>query len=238
MRIMKIVVELLSYLKAPSPNLKQTSIDKQFLIIIFIISYSIKTIWLLTVNQWIRNSFHVERSEIASPDADTIEFFFLIVVVYPVAEEFIFRYFLKGKKWVTVFIISLVLSFLLVKLTKYIPFPELTTKRIALAFSFCLPLLLGTFFYVKANKSGTLDSLFSRFFHFLFYFSIISFALLHSFNFKISGHPIWLLPMLVPFLVSGAALGFVRMKWGLIASIILHMSFNLVTFILDKGLSI
>jgi len=236
---MHILHELIAYIRAPQFNIEQSPFGirsvKNFAVI-FVVTYSIKTFWLLTVNQWIRNSFQVDRSEIAQPGVNLLVFFLLVVFVYPVLEEFIFRYFLRGKPWVTVLILSLALSVALVEITKQVPFPGLVAKRIALVLSFFTPLLSGLFLYVKIRIG--LEKWFTKLFPLLFYFSIASFALLHSLNFKISCNTIWLLPMLMPFVISGAALGFVRMKWGLWASVILHMSFNLVTFILDKGFSL
>ncbi len=67
------------------------------------------------------------------------------------------------------------------------------------------------------------------YFAFLFYVVTLLFAFLHIFNFDLSGAQWLLAPLLVlPQLVLGLYLGFVRMKHGIWASITIHALNNLI----------
>ncbi len=67
----------------------------------------------------------------------------------------------------------------------------------------------------------------SRYFPLAFYLSVFAFGLVHIFNFEGYKDYLWLAPFLVlPQLISGVFLGFIRVRMGLIHSIVLHAAFN------------
>ncbi len=72
----------------------------------------------------------------------------------------------------------------------------------------------------------------SKFFNIAFYVSIILFGLIHITNFEITATVLVLTPFLVaPQLILGVFTGFIRVKFGLGWSILLHASHNLILFI-------
>ena len=67
----------------------------------------------------------------------------------------------------------------------------------------------------------------SNYFPFAFYLSVVAFGFVHLFNFEAYDQYLWLAPLLVlPQLISGVFLAFVRVRMGLLYSIVLHAAFN------------
>lgn len=67
------------------------------------------------------------------------------------------------------------------------------------------------------------------YFPIVFYAFTLVFAFYHITNFEISAAVLWLSPLLVsPQLIVGAIFGFVRVKLGLGAAILLHAAYNLL----------
>lgn len=67
----------------------------------------------------------------------------------------------------------------------------------------------------------------SKHFPFAFYLSVFAFGFVHLFNFEAYDQYLWLAPLLVlPQLISGVFLAFIRVRMGLLYSIVLHATFN------------
>ncbi len=67
----------------------------------------------------------------------------------------------------------------------------------------------------------------SNYFPFTFYLSVVAFGFVHLFNFEAYDQYFWLTPILVlPQLISGVFLAFIRVRMGLLYSIVLHAAFN------------
>lgn len=66
-----------------------------------------------------------------------------------------------------------------------------------------------------------------RYFPWIFYASAIIFGAVHLSNFEMNDQLIWLSPLLIlPQVSAGVFLGFIRIKLGLLWSILLHAAFN------------
>ena len=66
-----------------------------------------------------------------------------------------------------------------------------------------------------------------RHFFWVFHLSALSFAAVHLSNFKFSAMPWWLMPMLVlPQYLTGLVLGWMRVRRGIGAAVLLHAMFN------------
>ncbi len=66
-----------------------------------------------------------------------------------------------------------------------------------------------------------------QFFNFVFYFFALLFGLVHITNYEISPNVILLSPILIaPQFILGTYLGFIRVRFGLFWSILLHASYN------------
>src|SRR5699024_5195169 len=69
--------------------------------------------------------------------------------------------------------------------------------------------------------------LYSRHFAIVFHVFSIAFAAVHLHNFNLSGTPLSLLPLLVlPQWLTGMVLGWMRVRYGIGSSILLHSIFN------------
>lgn len=68
---------------------------------------------------------------------------------------------------------------------------------------------------------------YGRCFPYLFYLASLLFAAVHLYNFKLHHTPLWVLPILVaPQFATGLVLGWVRVRRGIGASMLLHGMFN------------
>ncbi|NRB59646.1 MAG: CPBP family intramembrane metalloprotease [Winogradskyella sp.] len=232
------LIELFQYLKRPHviKNIEKpikSNLVKLFYLFLF--TYVLKVTWLLTINSYIREKYAVERSEIADTEQQSLWVFFLLaVIVYPVVEEFIFRYHLKAKKIISLIIICLITMLSGYWLVKGFNLPSLLIKRIVLIAASIIPAALIIFIYIKKLKTKQLDTFYDKWFFIPFYMSVFAFALVHAFNFEVSGSAFLIIPFIIPMLISGMVLGYARIKYGMWANIALHVGFNLSTFILDK----
>jgi len=64
-------------------------------------------------------------------------------------------------------------------------------------------------------------------FPWIFHLASLAFAAVHLYNFRLSATPLWLLPLLVlPQWLTGLVLGWLRVRRGIGAAILLHATFN------------
>ncbi len=69
----------------------------------------------------------------------------------------------------------------------------------------------------------------SRHFRFALYFSVFAFGFIHLFNFEEYYKYFWMAPLLVlPQLIAGVFLAFIRVRMGLVYSMLLHAAFNCI----------
>ena len=69
----------------------------------------------------------------------------------------------------------------------------------------------------------------SSFFPWALYVSIIGFGLIHIFNFEAYENALWMAPLLIlPQLVTGLFLGFVRVRMGFMYGVLFHALFNAI----------
>jgi hypothetical protein len=146
-----------------------------------------------------------------------------VVLIGPIIEEIIFRLSLNLKKSAIAICISLIIYRLLGnKLTKF-DFSAIQDYLVLL-------ISIATFFLIKNILSDNfLEILKSKYYPFVFYFFAITFALVHVNNFApiqyniLYVYPIYVLPQFA----MGLFFGYIRVKRGIIWSILLHMAVNL-----------
>ncbi len=141
--------------------------------------------------------------------------------IAPIWEEFSSRYFLRPtNKNRIIFLIGIFLFML---------FFLLLGGGVSLYFSV---VLLGIYFllYLKFRYNKiAFYRWYIKYFKFIFYISALVFGLLHINNLDFPGYAVIVLPIMVlPQIFSGLLLGFMRMKYGFIYSVLLHMSFNII----------
>lgn len=156
-----------------------------------------------------------------------IQLSFLQVVFFaPLMEESLFRLLLKPKiKNLLAFsVISSLVIFYLFWKTHY----QIATIWI------CLQIVSLLLIWKRQSYFRQFYRIYIRRFPYFFYFSIIMFGLVHLGNFTYPEITIWIVllsPLLIlPQLIMGSMLGFIRMKWGIVYSILFHTMVNGIAF--------
>ncbi len=147
------------------------------------------------------------------------------MLLIPIYEEILFRFLLKPtRKNITWYVVILLfpLSANLIKGKYYVAL--IITSLLLLP----LVLLLSRNFLKKAQKY------YLKHFTYFFYLSCLVFGLFHATNFSPFSYKVLLLaPLLtLPQLFMGSVLGFVRMKYGVVYSVLFHFLINLPAFLL------
>jgi membrane protease YdiL (CAAX protease family) len=150
--------------------------------------------------------------------------FLLMVCLGPVIEELFFRLILKPiyRNCVIFSVLTVLLSFIF-----------MYKKVIFLSIPFSLLTVVNLTFLLNKKLLRKTQIFFLRNFYVFFYLSSLLFGLLHATNFKpFNFKLILIMPVLVsPLIVAGIILGFIRMKFGIAYSILLHMFINLIGFV-------
>ncbi|MBU0695311.1 MAG: CPBP family intramembrane metalloprotease [Bacteroidetes bacterium] len=145
--------------------------------------------------------------------------FLMVVVVAPILEELIFRFQLKN------FSFGFVCYFIVIS---YLLSLVLETRILIITMPILAVVLISIYFSISFKKLNKLIFI-KRFFPFHFYLTAICFGLVHLSNFSNPfeyGFPVILLVM--PQLFAGLILGYVRMRFGLSKSMMMHAAYNLI----------
>jgi uncharacterized protein len=151
----------------------------------------------------------------------------LMVILAPLIEELIFRFYLPSRLW-SLFSYLLIILVILIKLTLVFKGKSFTSYLIYIE----LIVFLGICVYIFSHfeDSFTFKKIFLKAFPYHIWFSAILFGAIHVFNYSFTSQTNKLLvPLLVlPQLFGGMALAYVRLKYGLLWSFVLHGIHNLV----------
>lgn len=149
---------------------------------------------------------------------------FLYAVIFgPIAEEILFRLPLRFSK--------LNYNLLLVTISVYL-IVFLTKTKIILFVLFSFYLLFA--FIIRYFYKKDVSKLYSKYFKYIYWLSILSFGFIHLNNHIIVWYYMILFaPVLCfPQIVLGSITGYVRMRYGFIYSVIIHMLNNLPLYLL------
>lgn len=143
-------------------------------------------------------------------------------VVAPLAEEFLFRWQLRRPK-VSVWFVLISMGFLM---------SSFTTNEYARFFIFIFLLVAGLVIFLTIGKLNRLKAIrvFRGYYIFLFYYTAVIFGYVHIFNMKglTINDPSFLI-YISSQLFSGLSMGYIRVKYGLGYSILLHCCFNAIS---------
>ncbi len=149
--------------------------------------------------------------------------FFVLVVMAPLMEETLFRGWLRAKPaglMVALCVIGWVATLYTMMAVDWFD----GDRKLSVMIASLGWLGLGIYFVHSVIDHNKTPELVRRYFAWLFWISTSVFALAHVSNYD----EMWLaVPMTVPQFASGAILGFVRMHYGLRASISMHALYNL-----------
>jgi hypothetical protein len=173
-------------------------------------------------------------------------FMFLLVLVAPVLEEIFFRFPLKYRRG-TIFILTCIITLLtyyisasyLPDMNELIPSENLTELEAsgtqlnlpALMLA-CCTFLLGSLciFILSLSKEWLHDSseFISRLFPYVFFLTAVFFGFVHFTNFSGEINWFWIPVLVLPQLVMGLLLGYIRLRYGMWSNILLHAVNNLL----------
>nr|MBC7613044.1 CPBP family intramembrane metalloprotease [Pseudopedobacter sp.] len=145
--------------------------------------------------------------------------FLMVLIGAPIIEELIFRFQLKNFRF------SFVCYFVAIS---YFFNWFLDTKMLVVTMIILASILSLIYFYITYNKFDK-QLFIKRIFPFHFYLTAIFFGLVHISNYSNPleyGFPIILL--VLPQLFVGLILGYVRMRFGLSKSMMMHAAYNLI----------
>lgn len=210
---------LLDYLKKPiycsGERPRVGSFLRLFLItLILVIPFSI-------VANFITKEFNLKNEEFNLSISFLL--FIMAVILAPIYEEIIFRSLLKFEK----------INIILFIITTPILIVVTAIHVIVSAVILLSILLLSVISLLLIYKRNKIELFLSSNFKYFFYGVALTFGLTHTSNFAGNFYLILLFsPLLVgPQIVLGLILGYVRMKHGLVYSIIFHMLVNFVFMI-------
>lgn len=150
--------------------------------------------------------------------------FSLAVIAAPLIEEMLFRFPLKYRRG------AIALSMICFA-TLSANILQLTGVSIeqATLMSVILIAVLSIILYFRLRGENQLDNFSNRYYPYLFYAAALLFAFAHVFNYELASDQMWMTPILVlPQMLLGLMLGFLRVKYGLWASIMAHAMNNFI----------
>jgi len=157
-------------------------------------------------------------------------FVFLAVIMAPLFEELLFRSWLGFRRGVLLVMPSLLILFACLKMTGAVEDESLVSMTWIVLLAG-----LGVYIYkwVQIKPSAEMqDDMLRQLFPWVFWGTAFCFGSIHSSNF-IDNYSILLWPVaLMPLILAGGVLGFVRMRFGLLAGMAFHGGYNgLIIFI-------
>lgn len=156
--------------------------------------------------------------------------FMVAVVGAPIAEELMFRFPLKN-----IYLLEILMNVFFATVI-YMVLGSFVKLEIVLGIILtCVLIRLVYFFQHNQDRFKKHNYLlrFKRYFPYYFYGVALFFAWVHLFNFDISVDKWWMTPILVsPQLILGLLLGYIRMKYGILYSIMVHALNNAIPMML------
>jgi len=215
------VKELFQYILKPTAYSSYSKLSKATFFKLLLTYFGL-SLFFAGISAAICYIFHIKHNDIEIESI--MKSILLVVFLAPIYEEIIFRGLLvfKRKNLVLFFIVSAILLFISIFRQKYIVAIVLASLIVFLISSLVV-------FGVKRMK-GFIDNRFAVF----YYSSSVLFGLIHIFNFSgnVKYMIIFAIFLTAPQIIMGFVNGFLRIKYGLIYSIIFHIFVN-TSFVLS-----
>ena len=153
------------------------------------------------------------------------------LIIAPIAEELLFRSWLRSPTGIFYWLPGITLSLAALVALGSEAINE-TQATVVLSLLAIVTVLYITRYYAAKRTPGALELAARSIFPRVFWASAIFFALLHLLNYSLEGfNPVFVL-LVVPQLIVGLTLGYVRMKYGLAHAILFHSAYNFLFFLL------
>lgn len=231
------IKNFLSFIKKPDYKVTNTVTSLGKRIIAFIKLYVISIILVGITNSIITLLVKFQIIDVVDQNINLPQsgeefkrfYLYILPIMIPILEEFSFRLLLtQYNKSYIIFSISLILGFysyqllspyLWVSSNKYLYSfaPYLYIFIIALGYSVIL------FFVSQFARHSNFQKFWNSKFKYIFYFMSLLFSLHHISSLNLTTDQYYFLPLILfPFFIYAIVLGYVRIKFGLLYSIILH----------------
>ncbi len=219
---------LITYLRNPVYCLGQK--PKLIYFLKWFLIYNIAIISPFIIAFIIQQKFHIKYTYFGEKSTSHFNLILLGGLIVPIIEEIFFRSWLKFKRNnIILFVVGLIVLTTITTIAFFI-----SKKYVFLDYSvFFLTILVGLFSLLYFFSIDRIELFISSKFKYFFYASVILFGLAHLGYFRGNIYLIWIFfPFLVsPQLIAGLFLGYIRMKHGLVYSILFHMLLNGVLLI-------
>lgn len=222
---MQAIKECISFLNFPQRNLSLPKVESpvSYIFTLFIFAFFLN-IFLLTLVSSFVDFESMDNGILALKDSvGFASLFALAVIGAPVIEELIFRFPLKNK---------IVLSFLLIGLDAIIVSifcQAFGWHQLAIYLPIVTAILsIALIFFIRPLQEDWYQVL-DDWYPYIFFFIAGMFGFIHIYNYGEGGFEWWMTPFIViPQFVLGLVLGFVRLRIGLWASILMHAMNNAI----------
>ena len=222
---MQAIKECISFLNFPQRNINLPKVDSplSYIFTLFIFAFFLNIILLSLVSSFV-DFESMDNGILALKDSvGFASLFALAVIGAPVIEELIFRFPLKNK---------IVLSFLLIGLDAIIVSifcQAFGWRQLAIVLPVVTTVLsIALIFFFKALQDDWYQVL-DDWYPYIFFFVAGMFGFIHIYNYGEGGFEWWMTPFIViPQFVLGLILGFIRLRIGLWACILMHAMNNAI----------
>ncbi|MBK0381392.1 CPBP family intramembrane metalloprotease [Pedobacter sp. SD-b] len=221
--IQQVFQDFLSYVKKPAPFIKEDKstvfYNQLFPLVIIGLCFSFGSVLLVSTLENLHLIKHLPDFKLFDLKEKKVLLFFMVTVFAPILEETIFRYQLKNI-YLAIFAYGILASVLIYKL-----FTGTTFFMLTLLVAIIITLIIIT--YTK-NKRVQYRFV-KRVFPIHFYLTAICFGLVHITNYSNPlAYGISIVLLVLPQLFLGFILGYVRMRFGLSKSMMMHAAYNLI----------
>ncbi|MEP0266333.1 hypothetical protein [Dokdonia sp.] len=154
------------------------------------------------------------------------------IIILPFLEEIAFRLSLKFKVLHVTLTLGVLMYYLFTKLIYQVSLSSIDNHFEVRVIVSIFTILISYDIISRLKIKSTLDRFWKKNFKWIFYFFCFTFAWMHILNHELTLKHFLLLPIItLPKLVSAMTYGYVRMHYGFLYSLGLHMFWNSFAFI-------
>lgn len=227
------------YLSSP-----KKPISKKFLILFKFYLLSILLLWIargidfifISLKLYDPYNYSIVKYQ-SSIDSSSYSFLILIVlIITPIFEEITFRLFLKKFNLVyfSISVSLLIGSFVYLVFKNSLWYPHVSYAYVFMPFVYLIAFFIPVLFVVYSimKRTDKIETNWNSNFPILFYVLTILFSIYHlpTLNLNVS-HYLFLPITLMPFIIYAIILGFIRIRLGIVYSVILHYIYLIPSFI-------
>jgi membrane protease YdiL (CAAX protease family) len=171
-------------------------------------------------------------------EISTTALFILAVVIAPLMEELVFRFPLRYRRG------AILLLVLCLSMISFYIFQNIFSAKINATISGTIAIMGFILIGSLSSEKGLekISNFLKNYYPWIFYLTAMMFAFAHIFNYDLPDEKWFLTPILVlPQLILGLFLGYVRLRFGIWASILMHAMNNFIpmmALVAAKGMGV